>query len=167
MFGFGFLKIVYLLLVSWWLAPFALLFAKETDRKTTHYGQDPSIQRYVLPKAFWWMETPDELLPGGMYEPTVKTIYDECGWFICSWYWIGIRNVLHGLRWSFGREASKDIDLMSEDQKRNEDFYEVTKKVLFIYVIYGWKTYHDHYKLSAKKSGEWAVPFVTIRFKKE
>ena len=53
--------------IALFLSPIACLFMQKTGRKTSHYGQDPSIQRYRLPKIFSFMETPDEDLAGGMY----------------------------------------------------------------------------------------------------
>ena len=56
-----------------------LPFAKKTSRKTTHYGQDPEVQRYVLPKWLGIFNTPDE--DGWpMYEATVAKLYNKYGW---------------------------------------------------------------------------------------
>lgn len=52
-----------------------------------------------LPAWAWWLRTPDERLPGGLHEPSVKRCYDSWGRFITSWYWLGIRNRAHG--WAF------------------------------------------------------------------
>ena len=50
-----------------------------------------------LPKVFAWMETPDNRLPGDLNEPTVKAIYDRCGFYLTSVYWLGWRNKAYGL----------------------------------------------------------------------
>jgi hypothetical protein len=55
-----------------------------------------------LPRGFRWMETPDCLLPGGLYEPQVKEIYERHGWTACAIYWL-IRNRAYRLsrRWAY------------------------------------------------------------------
>lgn len=52
--------------------------------------------RGTLPDRWRWLETPDETLPGGLYEPTVRKILERYGKTICAWYWIGVRNRAHG-----------------------------------------------------------------------
>lgn len=84
------------------VVPIFLLFAKKTDKVTTHLGQ-PVVQRYELPPCLSWAETPDEYIGGcGLYEPTVAWIYKRFGWFITSWYWIGLRNVGGSIMWRRG-----------------------------------------------------------------
>ena len=50
-----------------------------------------------LPRAFAWMETPDNRLPGDLNEPTVWAVYKRWGWYLCSVYWLGWRNKAYGL----------------------------------------------------------------------
>jgi hypothetical protein len=68
-------------------------------------GQGLTI-RGDLPAWAWWLSTPDERLPGGTYEPTVAIILDRYGPFLCSWYWLGWRNIFQGLAASFGVPTS-------------------------------------------------------------
>ncbi len=152
-------------LIAWLVVPvLLLLFARKTDKKTTHYAQDPSIQRYELPKWLKWMETPDELLPGGMYEPTVEKIYKKLGWFLCSWYWIGFRNIGHGITWSCGKEVPRPMTFMSHDELEQYGLFERSKVVLGLRFVWGWKAVADHYNLKVKTVGaRWAVPRFTIR----
>lgn len=56
------------------LAPFAVLFVDKYSGR--------------LPFVFRWMETPDDPLPGGQYEPTVKRIYDKFGEYVGNVYWL-------------------------------------------------------------------------------
>lgn len=84
------------------VVPFMLRKAEKTDVITSHHDQ-PNIQRYRLPAKWAWVETPDEHLPGGMYEPTVAKLYKSFGWFITSWYWLGLRNVGQGLLFPYGK----------------------------------------------------------------
>ena len=85
------------------LAPIALLFAKWDDKPSADSnGQHPEVIRGDLPAWAWFLETPNERLPGGTYEPTVADILARRGPFLCSWYWLGIRNRMQGLAASFG-----------------------------------------------------------------
>ena len=69
------------------------------------YGQWPTV-RGDLPGWLRWLQTPDERLPGGLYEPTVRDLLDRRGRVVCSWYWLGLRNRAHGLQASFGKPAT-------------------------------------------------------------
>jgi len=82
------------------VVPFALLFAKWEQSPTN------GVVRGDLPKWLSWFSTPDERLPGGMYEPTVAAMYKKHGRFITAWYWLGFRNCLHGFAAMFGKPAS-------------------------------------------------------------
>jgi hypothetical protein len=88
----------YLLLTP--VTPLAFfLLAKKTSYKTTHFNQ-PDIQRYKLPSWLAWMETPDEHLPGGLYEPTHAKVYKYFGWIGASMYWLLLRNVGSSITWN-------------------------------------------------------------------
>lgn len=151
-----------LLLAPLLLVPIALCFARKTDEKTAHYGQDPNLQRYRLPQAFFFLETPDEHLPGGLYEPTVQKIYDRCGWWICSWYWLGLRNVGHGMWWRYGKEVSKHIRHMSAEEQVELGIYSRERKLWLIKFKYGWKSVNDWHSVKTEK-GIWAVPRFSVR----
>lgn len=144
-----------------------ILFMKEVQEPLSgkHYNQ-PNIKRYKLPKYFSWMETPDELLPCGMYEPTCEKIYNKFGKYVASWYWIGLRNVGHGISWTLGKEVPKKIKSISTLELQQFGLFTTTYKVLGIKFMLGWKTYNDWYRTKTVE-GYWAVPFVTIRFNKE
>lgn len=62
-----------------------------------------------LPSIFKWLETPDERLPGGLYEATVKDVFDKYGKYICSFYWLGLRNQMMGLAAALGQKTSDYI----------------------------------------------------------
>lgn len=62
-----------------------------------------------LPKFLSWLETPDERLPGGLYEETVKKVYDKYGKYVCSWYWLGLRNQLMGFAAALGQKTTDYI----------------------------------------------------------
>jgi hypothetical protein len=146
------------------IAPIALLFAKKSDRVTSHYGQDPTIQRYRLPKLFKWLMTCDEDLAGGMYEPTVKKIYDRFGWYICSWYWIGLRNQCQGLLWTQGFEVDAiDYTIKKIYDYRGDQWGDATKINLYWFtLVFEYEICHDHYR-SHTKTGYYCIPKMSLK----
>lgn len=137
------------------------LFMNRSNRITTHYGQDPTQQRYRLPKWFKWMETPDEDLAGGMYEPTVKKIYDKFGTYWCSVYWIGLRNQAQGFLWNYGWECSENLRNKNKDSGYKILNTIVDLKLFNLKFYYGWEVARDHYK-SHTKSGFLSIPQLGI-----
>lgn len=131
------------------LAPLVLLTARKTAFIVSHYDQ-PMVQRYRLPKWMFPLETPDELLPGGLYEPTVQKIYDRFGWFVTAWYWIGWRNVGCGLWWLNGTPADNDIRTRVE------------RRALGLKLITGYSICRDRYRVMSD-SPEWKVPVFSLR----
>ena len=143
------------------IMPLMLLFAVKVDDDVNPYKQ-PSIQRYRLPKCFAWFDTPDQTLPGGLYEHTVKDVYDKWGWFICSWYWLAIRNVMFGFAWQFGKIAGNYYAVMTE---REREFWGVSQRIyrgLGLQLILGGAVYRDWYYTKTKQ-GFWAVPRISLR----
>ena len=65
-------------------------------------GRCPAI-RGDLPRWLSWLDTPDERLPGGLYEPAVLAIKNRFGKVFCAWYWLGLRNTMHGFAAFFGK----------------------------------------------------------------
>jgi hypothetical protein len=52
----------------------------------------------TLPAALSWLNTPDDPSPAqGMYEPQVAWVSEHLGWYVKTWYWLGLRNQLNGL----------------------------------------------------------------------
>lgn len=146
------------------VTPFAVfigvIFAQKAGRKTTHYGQDPDIQRYVLPKFLNWFNTPDEDgFP--LYEPTVKKIYDKFGWRVCMFYNLGLRNQAQGFLWLSGQEVPARVRELTLSQ---QEFYGVTTGTVnlgFFKVHFGWETAHDHYRTHTD-SGLYAIPDISF-----
>ncbi len=88
--------------------PIAVLFARWDDGPTTWTGgapdNGPPTVRGDLPWWLSWFGTLDERLPGGMYEPSVVSVYNRWGRYICSCYWLVVRNRMFGLaKFLFGR----------------------------------------------------------------
>lgn len=69
----------------------------------------PFADRYTgrLPRAFWWLETPDNRLPGDLKEPTVRKVYERFGFYLTSVYWLGWRNRAYGLSCRLGVRPEK------------------------------------------------------------
>lgn len=89
-------------------APIAVLFARWDKEPTTWTGgasdNGPPTIRGDLPMWLSWFGTFDERLPGGMYEPTVRKVYERSGRYWCSVYWLVVRNRMFGLaKWLFGK----------------------------------------------------------------
>jgi hypothetical protein len=84
-------------LVAWLLVAIALPFAKWDSTPTLDSNQQGMTIRGDLPGWASFLSTPDERLPGGTYEPAVTEVLNKYGKWICSWYWLGLRNRMHGL----------------------------------------------------------------------
>lgn len=94
------------------LVLFAIPFARWDKEPTANIpGREiqPAIIRGDLPKWLSWFSTPDERLPGGLYEPTVKKIYDKYGKWVTSWYWLGCRNCLMTMAIRLGKPTTDYI----------------------------------------------------------
>jgi hypothetical protein len=162
------------------IAPLAvgvgMFFAKKAGRLTTHYGQDPNIQRYVLPKWLSIFNTPDEE-GWPMYEETISDMYYKRGWRFTMWYNLGLRNQTQGLLWLAGKEVSEDYYLTKRKWRKglvdtatikNLYSYESDKGLstkvwnlgLFS-VVFSWEVAHDHYK-DYTVSGYYAIPDISF-----
>lgn len=103
---FAGLVITLLNLIAPVLALFAVPFIKwDTAPTFDRHGRDETI-RGDLPGWLSWLSTPDERLPGGLYEPAHKALLEKWGRGFASWYWIGIRNALMGLSKAAGQETT-------------------------------------------------------------
>ena len=141
------------------VVPIALLFAKKTKEKNRVYPElndrYPSTMR-ILPLWLKFIETPDDvLIPGGLYEETVYSIYKKYGWFISQWYWWGFRNVGHGFHYKYGFPVSE-----LEGQK-----YKKSKVFGIFEVRYGHKVLRDWYQIWGLD--HYAIPRFTVRLVKK
>lgn len=93
------------------LAPLLVFLALPLIRWDKLPSLDDSGNHYTIrgdfPRWLTWLGTPDERLPGGLYEPTVAKVFSKFGRVFCTWYWAGVRNRMHGLAASFGVPAEK------------------------------------------------------------
>jgi hypothetical protein len=136
------------------------------DRHATpdQWGTTPT-ERGDLPRWARWMQTMDERLPGGTYEPTVARMLERRGRYWTSVYWIGLRNRAHGLRRRFGRPSTEDAYRASFqpdergriDGVRSDGSWYWQRSAWGLRVVVG----HRVYRI---KPGEYlAVPTVTIK----
>jgi hypothetical protein len=120
-----------------------------------------------LPTWLDWFNTPDESLPGDLRnEPTVKWVYDKFGWYVCTWYWLGLRNVLHGLAWRYGKPATNYLVHLTADQQREQGVHRTERRVGPLVIISGYGVHVDKFH-KFTKNWFWAVPTVSIRFYKK
>lgn len=85
------------------LAPVAVLLAHRNPWPSPGaWGSGADVPRGCLRFPFEWLDTPDEPLPGGMYEPQVRGWYDRYGWRVCAVLWLW-RNRAFRLAFSLGR----------------------------------------------------------------
>ena len=98
-------------LIAFVCVPFVVLAARWDTMPTTFTGgaafNGPATIRGDLPWWLAWFETFDERLPGGMYEPTVRKVYEKAGAYWCSVYWLN-RNAMFGLtKFLFGKDEER------------------------------------------------------------
>lgn len=108
----------------------------------------------MKPNWLYWLSTPDERLPGGLYEPAHKAVFDRWGKWIASWYWLGIRNRMMGLGHSLGIPATEYIPDV-RGFYRNGAVWQWSVHIVFIRIALGYKVY----KMA---DGFWAVPTCSI-----
>lgn len=89
------------------LVPLAVGLARWDQAPTAgSWGTHPTI-RGDVPRALRWLQTIDERLPGGLYEPTVERLLQRAGRHGAALYWIGWRNRAHGLRRVLGAPSTQ------------------------------------------------------------
>lgn len=162
--------VLFVLLDILWKVPalfltpiFLLLFSKEvkdTRRPSDRLGG----KRAKYPKWLSWAETKDELMCGDLTIPTVKYIHEKFGWFITSWYWLGVRNT-GSLLWYVGKPAPTYLDLITEDQKKEYGIWYKEIPLVFLELRVGWNIYRDWYS-TFTEGGFWATPYISFRVRK-
>lgn len=122
------------------LVLFALPFTKWNSEPS--WGRDHTINivRGNLPNWLSWFSTPDEELPGGMYEESVKKFYLRWGKWATSWYWLGVRNCLFGMALSLGKPTTDYIpDTLGYWER--DDIWRYSKKFGIFKFLTGYKVY--------------------------
>lgn len=137
------------------LLPLVAAFARKQGFRRTTYSLDLlGVERFTtydaraLPRWLYWFDTPDQWLPGGLYEPTVVKWYERFGWYGCTVLWL-LRNRMYGLTHALGHPAS----IYDRTEKRQA----WVGKFL---IEWGWER---HYA-SRDPSGEyWLLPEFSIK----
>lgn len=84
-----------------WLSQFMLMIVATLGTPFVMLLALPFLKRdttNVLPKVLQFLNTYDDLGSGqGMYETQVKWVYDHFGWYVKTWYWLGLRNQCYTL----------------------------------------------------------------------
>ena len=131
------------------------------------------VKKKRLPSWLAWASTPDFDLPGDFEEPTVERLYSlfypinkKLAWFVTSWYWIGYRNVGHGILWNSGHFTPKHPQHLTPDELDKYGTGIKQKKVGPFWVMWGCKTVKDRLNTQQIGQGYWAVPWYSIRLKK-
>ena len=121
--------------------PFVLLFAKWDAEATPARVGEPAVIRGDLPRWLAWFSTPDERLPGGLYEPTVAGLHARWGKWVTSWYWLGIRNCLFGLALKLGKPATDYIPDEPLGFWQRDDIWRYSARLGAFKFITGYKVY--------------------------
>lgn len=81
-----------------WLPLLAVALARWDATPSFGARDQHATIRGDVPRWLRWLQTSDERLPGGLYEPTVAGWLETRGRFWCSFMWIWWRNRAHGMR---------------------------------------------------------------------
>jgi hypothetical protein len=126
------------------------------------------VSRYELPRWLAWFGTPDELLPGALYEARVVASLDSWG----GVYWTTVKwlsaNRLYGLTWAFGRPVSDYMMITDSDGyvvqfdliSGFDDLWRWKKTTGPLVWLAGWKVHRASWR---SDSGLIAIPFVSVR----
>lgn len=107
--------------------------------------------------------TPDELMPGGLYEMAILRTYlawSSQWWTATNWLW---RNAGYGVAWHYGRWASAYLDLTADGYVERNGLWRWQKTFGPVKFMAGWKVHRSDYLASAVNGPFWAIPFVSIR----
>lgn len=126
-------------LVAPLLVLLALPFAKWDDFPSVARDGTTTI-RGDLPNWLSWLSTPDERLPGGLYETEHKALLEKTGKYFASWYWLGWRNRLHGLRMALGK-PTYDYITYSPGFSERGDIWHYSKQIGIFRFAAGYKVY--------------------------
>lgn len=114
------------------------------------------IVRGDLPGWASGFATPNERLPGGTYEAAVASVLQRWGRWICSWYWLGLRNRGLGFDRRYARPVAFALWTPDTGLQEADGLWFLRKNVgLGLQLKVGWRTYADGH--------DWvAVPCFTI-----
>lgn len=154
--------------VMWFPVIFMLLFAYKVPSVNIPYKVRLDVQRYRLPDWLNWFQTPDDVLPGPLYEPGFNKIYDRWGTWIAAWVNLSFRNVAYGMMWSYGKSVTNYMVHLSPEEQKRQGVYESETIVGPFKLLSGWAVYRiwkDTDTDDIWTHTFWAVPRFSIRFK--
>lgn len=125
-------------------------------------GQEIHVDRRALPRWLWWFQTPDEMLPGALYEKAV-IVWLGIGWHYCAIRWLW-RNAGYGLAWAFGQPADRYLNVV-EGLIYRAPLWRWRRTYGPIALMCGWKVHRANFEATAADGPYWAIPFVSIRLK--
>lgn len=108
-------------LLAFPVAPIALLFAKTTGaygRLVVGRDGGTAVALRRLPRWARWLETQDDqdgLLPGGLYEPSIREALLKGGWYWASLRWLW-RNRAYRVAYKLGFHFDKPVSAPSADE---------------------------------------------------
>jgi hypothetical protein len=120
------------------------------------------VERYPLPRWLRWFDTPDEYLPGALYERRVIDSLQSYGTYLTTIKWLSA-NRMYGLAWAFGRPASGYLDLFEDGYVESGDLWRWRKAVGPLVFMAGWKVHRADYDATAAEGPFIAIPFVSVR----
>lgn len=155
--------------IAWAIIPIMIGQAKRDTSGIIPYRglkeAHQEIPRYKLPKWAKWAQCQDDVLPPCMYESKVYDDYVKNGWKWSTWVNLSFRNVGHGIMWNLGRPATGYFAVMTEKEKIDCGIYDNTYSLGKLQLKVGYTVFRDWYSTKTK-DGFWAVPRITLRFKK-
>lgn len=159
--------LVALSLVCLLTVPLAVLFRRPAGiskiEDTGEGGGQIVIDRGALPRWLWWLQTPDERLPGGLYEKTILKWLSAYGDYGCSVRWLW-RNAGYGFAWWMGRPADGYLNVV-EGLIYRAPLWRWRRTYGPIALMCGWKVHRANFEATAADGPYWAIPFVSIRLK--
>lgn len=160
--------------LSWLLAPVVPLVAVIGYRQRRYLftsavyvggegGDTLYVDRWALPSWLWWFQTPDEPMPGALYEPTVRR-WLQWGPRYTAARWM-LRNRLYGLSWKFGRSATGYLDPVPGKVVERNGLWRVLFAAGPVSLGAGWKVHRAGFGSHWQAGPFWAIPFVQIKLR--
>lgn len=131
--------------------------------------QEFGVDRYEwgIPDA----GTPDELMPGGLYEQAILRTYlawSSRWWTATNWLW---RNSGYGVAWHYGSPTYGYLDLKTDGFVDRAPSWYSSKRYLWrwqktfgpVKFMAGWKVHRRDYLATATEGPYLAIPFVSVR----
>lgn len=161
----------FLRFVLWLPMLFLLPFAYKVPSVNIPYRARLEVQRRRLPDWLNWLQTPDDVLPGPLYEKGFNRIYNVFGFWVAAWINLSFRNVAYGLMWSYGKSVTNFMVHLSDAEQRRQGVYESVTILGPFKVLSGWAVYRiwkdTDVEADIWSHTFWAVPRFSIRFKNQ